>query len=292
MKNCAPKGSKWVGLKTKVSGCFPSNWMPETDVSPLLKDEDASWFQQQIGVLHWTVELGWIDILPEVSMLAAFSCNPRQGHLDAVLHLFAWLKAHSRSKMVFDSSYMVRSEPPPTHTWESFYSAKELILEDAPEPRAKVVQMTCWAVSDHAGNVVTRCSRTDVLIFCNRSPIVFHSKKQGSIETSSFGSEFMAMKTAIELVEGLCYKLWMMDCPLDGATCVLADNMAVVHNCIKPKSVLKKKSCSVAFHFCRERIAANVVVVVWTKTEDNLADMFTKSQPGPVRIRQAQQVLF
>ena len=52
MKKRVPKGLKWIGLKTKVSGCFPSNWVPETDVSPLLKDEEASWFQQQIGVLH------------------------------------------------------------------------------------------------------------------------------------------------------------------------------------------------------------------------------------------------
>ena len=37
-----------------------------------------------------------------------------------------------------------------------------------------------------------------------------------------------------------------------------------------------------AFHFCRERIAVKVVFVVWTKSEDNLADMFTKSQSGPV----------
>jgi hypothetical protein len=139
-------------------------------------------------------------------MLVAFSCAPRQGHLDAVLHLFAWLKKHSRSKLVFDSSCMEHPEAPPTHTWISFYSDKELILEDAPEPRGKMVQTTCWADSDHAGNLVTRRSRTGVLIFCIRSPIVFHSKKQGSIETSSFSSEFMAMKTAVELVEGLCYK--------------------------------------------------------------------------------------
>ena len=161
-----------------------------------------------------------------------------------------------------------------------------------PEPRGKEVQITAWVDSDHAGNVVTRRSRTGVLIFCNRSPIVFHSKKQGSIETSSFGSEFIAMKTGIELIAGLRFKLRMMGVPLDGAACVIADNMSVVHNCTKPESVLKKKSCSVAFHFCRESITAKVVYVVWTKSEDNLADMFTKSQPGPTRIRQAQRVLF
>jgi hypothetical protein len=229
------------------------------------------------------VELGWIDILPEVSMLAAFSCAPRQGHFDAVLHLFAWLKKNLRYKMVFDSSYTERPEPPSTHSWESFYSVKELIPEDMPGPRGKVVQMTCWADSAHAGNVVTRCSRTGVLIFCNRSPIVFHSKKQGSIETSSFGSEFVAIQTAIELVKGRHFKLRMMGCPLDGATCVLADNMSVVHNCTKPELVLKKKSCSVAFHFCREKIAAKVVFVVgrrWTTTCWTCSQSPSQAPPG------------
>jgi hypothetical protein len=106
--------------------------------------------------------------------------------------------------MVFDSSYMERPEPPSTYSWESFYTAKQLIPEDNPEPRGKVVQMTCWADSDHAGNVVARRSRTGVLIFCNLSPNVIHSKKQGSIETSSFGSECMAMKTAIDCLLNAC----------------------------------------------------------------------------------------
>ena len=86
-------------------------------------------------------------------------------------------------------------------------------------------------------------SRTGVLVFCNRAPIIFkfHSEKQSSIEGSSFGSEFSAMKTAVELVEGLHYKLRMMDVPLDGHTHVKADNMSVIHNCCNPASTLKKK---------------------------------------------------
>ena len=85
-------------LKTKAACVFPSGWKPELDTTDLLKDDDASYFQQQIGVLRWMVELGRIDVLAEVSMLAAFSAAPRQGHLLAVLHLFAYLKKHTRSK--------------------------------------------------------------------------------------------------------------------------------------------------------------------------------------------------
>ena len=81
-------------LKTKAACVFPSGWKPETDVTDLLKPDDASWYQQQIGVLRWMNELGRIDILTEVSMLAAHSAAPRAGHMAAVLHLFACLKMH------------------------------------------------------------------------------------------------------------------------------------------------------------------------------------------------------
>ena len=50
------------GLPTKTACVFPSGWKPELDVTPELSDEDASYYQQQIGVLRWMVELGRIDI--------------------------------------------------------------------------------------------------------------------------------------------------------------------------------------------------------------------------------------
>jgi hypothetical protein len=68
--------------------------------------------------------------------------------------------------------------------------------------------------------------------------------------------------------------------------------MSVVHNCSNPASQLKKKSNSIAYHYVRERAAMDVVSVGYIKTTENLADMFTKSQPGPVRKKLADQVLY
>ncbi len=100
------------------------------------------------------------------------------------------------------------------------------------------------------------------------------------------------MKTGIEILEGLRYKLRMMGVPLDGHTHVKGDKQSVIHNSSNPKSQLKKKSNSVAYHYCRERCAADVCRISWIPSLENLADMFTKSQPGIVRSRQAEQVLF
>ena len=91
-------------LKAKAACLFPFGWKPETDVTDLLKPKEASWHQQQVGVLQWMNDFEWIDILTEVSMLAACSAAPRAGHLVAVLHLFAHLKMHKRSNLVFHHS--------------------------------------------------------------------------------------------------------------------------------------------------------------------------------------------
>jgi hypothetical protein len=152
--------------------------------------------------------------------------------------------------------------------------------------------MTTFVDSDHAGDKVTRRSRTGVLIYLNRAPILWYSKKQNSIETSTFGSEFTAMKTGVELSEGLRYKLRMMGVPLDGHTHIKADNLSVVKNSSIPESQLKKKSNSIAYHYVRERSAAGTVVISHEPTGSNLADMLTKIQSGPVRKGLAERVLF
>ena len=278
-------------LKTKTACVLPSGWKPELDTTDLLADEDACFYQSQIGVLRWAVELGRIDIATEVSMLAAYSVAPRQGHLAAVLHIFAYLNNHARSRLVLDPTYLPDIVCP-EYDWTDFYGdAKEPIPHDCPKSRGNPLQMTCFVDSDHAGDLVTRRSRTGVVILINRAPVIWYTKKQGSIETSSFGSEFSAMKTGIELVIGLRYKLRMMGVPLEGPTRVLADNMSVVNNTSRPESQLKKKSNSIAYHFCREVVASKAAFVTYEPTETNIADMLTKTQDCKTRKGLASSLL-
>jgi hypothetical protein len=77
-------------LKKKASAPFEATYRDEIDESPVLGPEMANYFQSQIGILRWCVEVGRIDIITEVSMLPTFLCMPREGHLDAAYHLFAY----------------------------------------------------------------------------------------------------------------------------------------------------------------------------------------------------------
>jgi hypothetical protein len=96
------------------------------------------------------------------------------------------------------------------------------------------VVTSCFVDSDHAGCKSMRRSHTGVILFVNtKASIMWYSKHQNMVETSTFGSEFCAMKTAIDMVEGLCYKLWMMGIPLAGPTSVFCDNESVVKNWLR-----------------------------------------------------------
>jgi hypothetical protein len=120
---------------------------------------------------------------------------------------------------------------------------------------------------DHAGDKLTRQSRTGVVIFLNGAPIYWYSKKQTTVETSSFGSEFVALKIATETLRGLRYKLHMMGVPIAGPSYVYCDNNSVVMNTSAPASTLKKKSNPIAYHAVCWAVAADGIRVTHISSE-------------------------
>jgi hypothetical protein len=256
-------------------------YRPELDVSPVLGADKANYYQNLIGILQWAVELGRIDIFAQVSMLSQYLAQPREGHLDQVFHIFGYLKVHGQSKVVFDDTFNSWKDKFTQCDWQDFYpDAMEPIPGNMPEPRSKEVQLNAFVDADHAGDQVTRRLRTGVLIFVNKAPVIWFSKRQNTVETSTFGSEFVAMKIATELLIGLRYKLRMMGLPLDGPANVFGDNQSVVTNASRSESVMKKKHVSICYHRVREACAADIIRIAHESTKTNLADLLTKNLDG------------
>ena len=141
----------------------------------------------------------------------------------------------------------------------------------------------CFVDADHAGNRVTRRSHTGIIMYCNTAPIIWYSKRQNTVESSTFGSEFVALKIATELIEGLRYKLRMFGVPIEGEARVFCDNESVVKSSTYAESALKKKHCSVAYHKVREAVAAGKILIYYESTNTNLADLLTKPLPDHKR---------
>jgi hypothetical protein len=236
-----------------------------------------------IGILRWIVELGRVDICCEVSLLSSHLALPRKGHLDAVFHIFGYLNQHSNSEMVFDPTEPVIEKDifnlKDWSTSESGLTLHEEMPYNMPEARGFGFTMRAFVDADHATDSITRRSRTGFLVYLNSAPIYWTSKKQISVETSSFGSEFTAMKQCTEYIRGLRYKLRMMGIPCEGPTYVYGDNQSVLFNTTIPESTLKKKTQSIAYHFVREGAAKDEWRTAYVNTHFNPADLLTKPLP-------------
>jgi hypothetical protein len=75
------------------------------------------------------VELGRIAIITEVSMLSTYLCLPREGQVEAVFHVFAYLGLHHNARVVFDPTYPAVGMATFIKTdWKSMYGdVKEMI---------------------------------------------------------------------------------------------------------------------------------------------------------------------
>ena len=161
--------------------------------------------------------------------------------------------------------------------WEEFYpDAEEEIPRNDPPPRGNRVYGGCYVGADHSGNLLTRRSHTEIIIFVNNSPIIWYSKRQNTVDSSSFGSEFIVSQIATEMIEVLRYKLRRFGVPINGPADVFCDNQAVVTNLIIPSSVLKKKQNSICYHRVREAHIAGMIRVGWISDEYNKSDIGTK----------------
>jgi hypothetical protein len=215
-------------------------------------------------------------------MLSVYLCLPRERHLEAVFHVFAYLGLHHNARVLFDPTNpdvdmgtLIKTD------WKSMYGdVKEMTPSDAPIPRGKEFYLCSFVDSDHAGEQLTRRSRTGFVIYLNMAPIVWFSKRQTTLESSVFGVELVAMKNGIETCRGLRYKLRMMGVTLSGTTFVYGDNMYVVHNTHRHESILKKKSDSTCYHAVRESAAMGESITGHVTSVDTPADIFTKVVPG------------
>jgi len=71
--------------------------------------------------------------------------------------------------------------------------------------------------------------------------MALENKRQNTVESSTFGSEFVALRQARDMIVALRYKLRMFGVPILGPADVYCDNQGVVKNASIPESTLSKK---------------------------------------------------
>ena len=175
---------------------------PEVDDSPFLDEGGHHKFRSMIGCANWLITLGRFDIAYSVNSFSRHSMAPRQGHLNGIIRVFGYLKKHWGARIMIDPNYPKHSvyPTPECDNWKEFYpDAEEHISNevDTPTPKGLPVRFTCFKDADHAHDILTRRSVTGILLLVMNTPVKWISKRQKTVETSTYRSELVAEKQAI-----------------------------------------------------------------------------------------------
>ena len=252
---------------------------PELDTSDELDIEDIKKYQSLIGAMQWAVSLGRFDITTAVMTMAGFRAAPRVGHLERVKRIYGYLAKMKHATIRF------RTEEPdysdledPEYDWEGsvYGDVKEVIPDDVPEALGKCVVNTTYLDANLYHCMITGRSVTGVLHFLNQTPIDWYSKKQATVETATYGSEFVAARTAVDQVHDLRLTLRYLGVPIKGKTLLFGDNESVVKSSAVPHATLKKRHCALSFHRVREAIASDMLLFSHVRGEGNPADILSK----------------
>jgi len=229
----------------------------------MLDATNASTYRTFVGSANWIITLGRFDICFAVSSLARYLMAPRQGHLLAIIKVFGYLKHTINGKIVIDIS------DPPIHdeatfeniaSWSEFYEdTEEDIPYDMPQSSGCMVKLTAIVDADHARDKVTRHSVSGIIILANNTPIMWMSKRQKTVEMSTYGSELITARLGVEELLALRYKLRVMGVMIESVSVMLGDNKATVLNTTLPSSNLKKKHLACSYHMIRKAIAGKII---------------------------------
>jgi hypothetical protein len=168
--------------------------------------------------------------------------------------------------------------PDPEYDWNfSIYEgATEIPDPEAPPPLGKPVQCISYVDANLFHDLTTGRSVTGVLHLVNGTPFDWFSKKQSTVETATYGSEFVAARTAAEQIIANRAAFRYLGVPISGPCFLFGDNRSVVVSGTIPQSKLNKRHVYLSFHRVRETIAARIMRFHWIDTHQNPADVLSK----------------
>jgi hypothetical protein len=257
-----------------------TNDHPEEDESPILDNDMHREYQSLIGMLQWAVSLCRIDICYAVSSMSRFCSCPREGHFSRLLRIWGYLKKYpGRSLRISDKSYQTESETLDINFMdfsEQYLYANEEIDKRFPRPLGQELDVSVFFDSDHAHDKTTGRSISGVIVLVGSTPIIWKSKRQGAVQTSTYGAEFSAMRLATEEVITIRYMLRSLGIHVSKPCDISGDNAGVILNATVPEATLKKKHVALSYHSVRECVAAGIIHPSKVSSKNNIADLLTK----------------
>jgi hypothetical protein len=279
----------------KASSPLERNDHPELDDSPIVDDDGIRQYQSLIGILQWAITLGRFDIATAVMTMSGFRVAPREQHLERVKRICGYLYKMRNGYIRIRTDEPDFSDLPfKDYEWSRtvYGDVREETPSDCPRPLGKPVVMWTCKDANLYHDLMTGRAVTGIIHFLNQTPVDWYSKKQATVETATYGSEFSAARTAIQQIAGLRLTLRYLGVPIKGGAKLFGDNESVITSSTQPHSPLGKRHHGLAYHYCREAVASKMVEFQHVRSEFNLADIVSKHWAYASVWPQLQPVLF
>jgi len=211
--------------------------------------------------------------------MSRFRVDPREGHLSRLQRIYGYVRFTKDCGIRYRTQEPDYSAlPPQIFSWaRSVYgNVKELLPPDAPTPKGKQVVLTSYVDANLLHDMITGRSVTAVLHFINKTPFDWFCKRQATVETSTYGSEFTAARIAVDQIIENRIMLRYLGVPVKDKSFLFGDNESVVTSSTLPHSVLSKRHNALSYHSVREAIAAKIIAFYYKKGKDNPADILSK----------------
>jgi hypothetical protein len=134
---------------------------------------------------------------------------------------------------------------------EDYDGAKDEIGDGLPEAFGRELETSVFFDADHAHDHQTRHSITGIIVFVGSTPVLWPSKHQGCIATSTYTAEFVAMQSAVEEATLIRYMLRCLGIPVMKPRNLYGDNFGVIQSATSyPRRRIEKETCYYHLSLC------------------------------------------
>ena len=238
-------------------GCKPVE-NPMDPNTKLMKDEEAGpiypnieRYRRLVGKLNY-LTITRPSIAFPVSVVSQFMSCPRISHMDAVVHILKYLKGTLGIGLVYE--------------------------------KRRHLDIEAFSDADWAGSPFDRRSTTGFCVFVGGNMVSWKSKKQHTVACSSAESEYRAMAQTTRELVWLKQLLKELGEEIKKPMQLYCDNKAAMYIASNPVFHERTKHIEVDCHYVREKLLEGSISTTFVVTDNQLADIFTKSLSGS-RIR-------
>ncbi|GKU95895.1 hypothetical protein SLEP1_g9193 [Rubroshorea leprosula] len=208
------------------------------------KSMDSKLYKQIVGSLMYLIATR-PDIMHGVSLISRYMKHPNELHLQTAKRILRYLCG--------------------TADFGLFYK------------KGDQTDLVGFTDSDYAGDLDDRKSTSGFVFMLRSSAISWSSKKQPIVTLSTTEAEYVAATSCAHQAIWLRRIMEELELNQHEATSIYCDNSSAIKLSRNPVLHGRSKHINVRYHFLRNLVEDGTIELIYCRTEDQVADIFTKS---------------